>query len=555
MSEINSRTDELVQAVLYVGSDLDLEAILDRFVRSATELTGAKFGALNILDAFGNSTTFVQTGVSDSLVAKLAHSPHAVGVLGAIPDEGVLLLNDLRDHPAFQGFPQHHPHMGSFLGTAVRVGGAAYGYLYLSEKPGGFTQGDVSIVLELGAAAALALQNAELYANARLREDWLRAGQDITTMLLSGADEEDVLEQIAATSREVAHADTSALILPGVDGELTVELTDGYASMDLLGLVMPEDGRTASTMRHGTGLLVPSLHAQRRVRVPLLRQFGPALYAPLEAEDQVLGVLLLLRKVGSVPFGDKDLLTARSFANQAALALVLSEARVAKDRSKLLDERERIARDLHDLAIQQLFATGMQLESARRRVGGDEKSAELADIIEQALDSVDSSVRQIRSIVYAIKDPEATEALVERLRRESSLARTGLGYAPSFILRLDKKLLADSESIAQQEEEFNSRLSHDLSMDVVAVVREGLANAARHAQATAVRVTVDVSGHSPTGYVRVEVEDDGSGIPANRTRASGTQNLAARARQHGGTFSIGVPPSGRGTLLSWQSPL
>ncbi|WP_311836331.1 GAF domain-containing protein [Cellulomonas fimi] len=546
---------ELMRAVLELAADLDLPSVLKKFVDVSTELTGARYGAMNILDQEGASVTFVQNGVPDSAVARLASSPHAVGVLGKIPAHGVLRLTDLREHPAFQGFPRHHPPMGSFLGAAVRVREEVYGDLYLAEKPGGFDEADEEIVIALGAAAGVAIENAQLYAEANRREHWLEAGQRITTMLLEGADEEDALVQIASSAREIARADTAALVLPGPDGELVMEIVDGHSADVLLGLTMPRDGRSWAAYGSGQGELVPSLAAARRLKLPPMRQFGPALYAPLRTVGHSVGVLLLLRRVGSPPFDRSDLTTSQSFAAQAALAFVLAEARHAQDVAALLDERERIARDLHDLAIQQLFATGMQLESARQRARGGIDPAELTAIIEQSLDNVDSTVRQIRAIVHALRDPDAAGSLVERLRRESSLARTGLGFAPSLVITFRGRVVDSAQDEQGDVDAIDEVVHPDLADDVVAVVREGLANAARHARASSVAVRVTVHGTAPAGTVHVEVEDDGAGLAEARERHSGTQNLATRARQHGGTFSLGSPPSGRGTLLRWQAPL
>ena len=544
---------DLLDAVLSVASGLDLPGVLERFVAASVELTGAGFGALNVLDARGASTTFVQVGISPAVAAMLRHAPHNVGVLGQIPDEGVLALDDLTHHPAFQGFPANHPPMGAFLGTAVRVREKVYGYLYLADKQGGFTVADADVVIALAASAGVALANAQLYANAARREHWLRAGQDITTMLLSGADEEEALAHIAATAREVAGADTAALALPGVGGELVIELADGHAAESLIGSVMPSDGPSWSVMGEGHGLLVESLSQSRVVRVLPMRAFGPAMFAPLQTSGRGVGVLILMRRIGGSAFESSDLVTAESFAAQAALAFVLAEARHAQDVAALLDERERIARDLHDLAIQQLFATGMQLETVRRRAARGVDPSELTSIVEDALDNVDASVRQIRQIVYALRDPDAANGIVERLRREASLARTGLGFALSFVVMLDGESVPDGDYI--EADQIDARIGPDLTDDVVAVVREGLANAARHAQASSVAVRVIVKGQGPTGTVIVEVEDDGVGLPAMRARRSGTGNLAARARQHGGTFTLGASPAGRGALLTFEVPL
>ena len=543
---------DVLEAILAVASELDLTAVLNRFVQVSADLTGARYGAINVLDQHGTSTMFVYTGIPTAMARMMGHAPHAQGVLGRIPREGVLRLADLTDHPAFRGFPAEHPPMGSFLGASVRVADQVFGQLYLSEKDGGFTPADERIVLALAAAAGVAVSNAQLYAEAARREHWLQAGQDIATMLLEGVDEEEALERIAATAREVAGADTAALALPGVGGALYIELADGQDADRLVGEQMPEGGRAWTVMREGRGLQTPSLSRSRTVRLEAMRSFGPAMFTPLQASGRGVGVLILLRRNGRAPFDERDLTTAETFASQAALAYVLAEARHAQDIAALFDERARIARDLHDLAIQQLFATGMQLETVRRRAADGVAPVDLTTILDEALDNVDSSVKQIRQIVHALRDPDAATGLVERLRREASLARTGLGFAPSLVVTLDGRVLSDD---GLDEDLLDERVDAATTDDVVAVVREGLANAARHAHAASVAVRVDVVGRGPVGRVQVEVLDDGVGIPARRDRASGTGNLAARARQHGGTFSIGAAPTARGTLLTWQAPL
>lgn len=543
---------ELLDAILAVASELDLPAVLDRFVQVSARLTGARYGAINVLDSHGTSTTFVYTGIPNAVARMLATAPHAQGVLGRIPAEGVLRLDDLTQHPAFGGFPANHPPMGSFLGASVRVGQHVYGQLYLSEKEGGFSEEDEQLVVALAAAAGVAVANAQLYAEAAQREHWLRAGQDVTTMLLHGVDEEEALEHVAATAREVARADTAALALPGLGGTLLIELAVGHQAVGLVGTMMPEGGRAEKVMLENKGMVAVNPSESIRTVVPELADFGSAMFAPLQTSGRGVGVLLLLRLAGRPVFEERDLATAESFAAQAALAYVLAEARHAQDVAALLDERERIARDLHDLAIQQLFATGMQLETVRRRAARGVDPSELLSIVDEALDNVDGSVRQIREIVFKLRDPDAATGLVERLRREASLARTGLGFAPSVVLTLDGGPL-DDEGL--DEDRLDDRVGPALTDDVVAVVREGLANAARHAHASSVTVHVAVQGTGADGSVCVDVLDDGVGMPATRDRASGTGNLASRARQHNGTFTLGAPSTGTGTHLRWTAPL
>jgi len=555
-------TADLMHAVLELTAELDLTSLLGRFVDVTTSLTGARYGAINILDERGTSTTFVQSGFSEAVVAFLDHPPRAVGVLGQIPDRGVLRLDDLTRHPAFGGLPTGHPSMGSFLGVAVRVRAEVFGYLYLADKRGGFDDEDEDVVLALGAAAGVAIQNAQLVAAADRRERWLAAGQDITTMLLEGADEEDVLTRVAWSAREVDGADTCVLVLPGMGDELVMEIVDGRGGGELLGLTMARTGHAWESFLTGSGVVVPSLATAREPQLAPLRQFGPALYAPLRTGGRSVGVLMLLRCVGANPFTPADLAMSQTFAAQAALALELADARRTEDAAALRDERARIARDLHDMAIQQLFATGMQLETVRQRAERD-VDVELTGVLGQALESVDSSVQQIRVIVHELHDPDDAASLVDRLARECSLARIGLGFTPTLVITSDGAEVrrtgvagsVEADTAQGFAERLDDVIGADRADDVVAVTREGLANAARHAHSSAVTVRVVVDGSGPEGSVQIEVEDDGDGVSQARVRHSGTKNLAARAQQEGGTFTLGPPPSGRGTLLSWRAPL
>ena len=558
--------DEVLDAVLALAANLDLPELLRKFVQTCSELTGAPYAAINVLDTVGVSTTFVQVGVDAETAAGLEHPPGSHGILRKIPDHGSLRLDDLTKDPWFEGFPEGHPPMHKFLGTTIRIGTEIYGYLYLAEKPGGFDDEDDRIVEALAAAAGVAIHNAKLYELAGRRERWLRAGQELTTLLLSGEqDEEEVLTQIASTSRFIAHADTGALILPGIGGRLFFEIAEGWGADRILGLEAPSDGVAATALRSGWGTLL-DLSTAPGIKIPTMRQFGPALYAPLGTAENPVGVLVLLRKIGSPPFDETDLATAESFAAQAAIAMILSAARQAQAAAELTDERERIARDLHDLAIQQLFATGMQLETIRRRAARGVDAGELVHVVEEALDNVDSTVREIRAIVHALHDPDSATGIVERLRREASLARTGLSFAPSLIIMVDGHPIGSDLVDGEDPDEsggVDELLVEPLSDDVVAVVREGLANAARHAHAASVRVTVCITslaadgipGVRGGGSVSIEVLDDGVGVEKRSGRRSGTGNLESRARQHGGTFSLAPNPEGPGTKMTWTAPI
>ncbi len=522
----------LLDAVVAVADGLELEPTLRRIVRAAADLTNAPFAALGVLGEDGLHKAFVYTGVGPDLAAAIGRLPRGHGVLGHITRVGrVVRVNDIGQHPASAGFPDNHPMMKSFLGVPVGIGDTAVGNLYLADKPGGFTVEDEDVVVALAAAAAVAVENAGLYEDARRREQWFAAAQEVSTAMLSGAAEDDALQLIARLSREVAGAASSALVLPGWDGHWVLEVADGEGADHLVGIVMPPEGRAVSAVESGKGLRSADMSSEPSLLVPQLREFGPALYAPLIAGEAHMGVLILLRHVGDPEFADQDLVTAERFAGQAALALQLAEARRRGEEAELLEDRARIARDLHDLVVQELFAMGMRLSRLRDRL----EPGALSDI-DSSLDSLDRVVRQIRSTIRALRDPAEAIGLEDRLHTEATKAHPALGFRPDLVI--------DVGSTADEH------LPADVTDDLVAVVREGLSNAARHAQASAVTIRVTVTPDE----VDVEVADDGKGLPEHLARRSGLDNLAERARRHGGTCVAESRPGG-GTQLHWRIPL
>ncbi|WP_136313368.1 GAF domain-containing sensor histidine kinase [Actinomyces procaprae] len=569
----------LFRAALRLTSSLKVPEALNRLVDSACALTGAAWGTIAAPRSAdpataASLTTGPATASADELASML------VGAPGAGPeDSGVLVRNR----------PGDGERCGAILSVPLRVRGQVYGRLYLCDKHGGFTEADVTAVLTLAEAAAVALENARLYREARDREQWMVVSQELTTMLLSGADEDDALTLIARRVREVAHADTSALVLPSVGDSWICEIADGEHADELVGTFFPPEGRALKTLTRRNGLIEDSLAdawGASDLLVQELSQFGPALYAPMIHRGRGVGVMLLLRAQGAERFTQQDLEIAELVAGQATMAFELADAQHAEEMATLLDERARIGRDLHDLAIQQLFATGMQISAARDRLK-QESAASGTDMtvacqaLEASLAAVDDSVRQIRSIVRSLRDRDEDVSVVERLRREASLARTSLGFAPSLILTVDGHGLAQAER--EQEDELigmiDATVEPDIADDIVAVVREGLSNVARHARASSVTVDVKVEGllasQPPAGQdgaasgdaepfqgapvVEVVCRDDGVGVDPTVTRRSGTANMAERARRHGGSFVIGPRARSdgerRGTCFTWRVPL
>lgn len=535
--------EHIIPALLNVTRDLDRETALTTIVNTAKELTGATYAALGILDRQGvpGGGAFIHSDLGAEYAEFVAstNTPRGQGVLGAIPADEALILQDIRSHPRSAGFPPGHPPMTSFMGAPVHLGGSTYGRLYLTDKPGGFTPADAQIIEFLASAAAIAVRNSELFAVARSREKWVAVGQEITTTMLEGTEVEDALQLIADRLRQVAGADAACLVLPGMNDDWMIEFTSGERAADLVGVIMPSGGRAVQVIETGQGIVVESFQRTPSLRLPEFGRFGPALYAPLIAHGKPAGVVILLRARGAEEFHLHDLDIATVIARQAALALELAEARAAQDHATLLDERARISRDLHDMAIQQLFATGLSLTAMAEEL--QPTNPQMSRALLGTLDDVDDSVRQIRAIVNALRDSEQVENFNDRLEREISMARTGLGFAPSVVLRAD----------GIHPEDVDALIDDELADDIVAVVREGLANAARHARASSVGVDVAISAEDVT----ITVTDDGRGIDPQRARNSGLNNLGDRARRRGGDFSLGAPAGHRGAEIRWRAPL
>ncbi|WP_017178325.1 GAF domain-containing sensor histidine kinase [Actinomyces timonensis] len=591
------RAVDVVQAALRLTSSLRVTEALRRLVDSACSITGAEWGTIavskdavvepeaaappstgNVPTLIGDQPEILQRVLGE---APASGAPDAPGLVDGRPEEGipqgVVVVNDLSGATAFTGAIEGEE-SGSMLSVPVRAHGRLFGRLYLGDRPGGFGRTEIDAVVTLAEAAAIAVENARLYRQARDREQWMALSQEITTLLLSGAEQDDALGLIARRVREVAHAGTSALVLPSVGETWICEIADGNHADRLIGTYFPPEGRAMSTLTRRTGLTVPSLieaWGAEDLKVEALARFGPALYAPMIHRDRGVGVMLLLREPGEAPFTQQDLEIAELVAGQATMAFELADAQHAEEMATLLDERARIGRDLHDLAIQQLFATGMQVTAARDRLGkADIDCDAMRAVLDSVLSAVDDSVSQIRSIVHSLRDRDEEVGLVERLRCEASLARTSLGFAPSLLITVDGRALTEEggDAYGELSGAIAAAVDDDVADDMVAVVREGLSNVARHARASSATIHVRVNGVLPAGerveenwagttypLVAIACRDDGVGVDPAVTRRSGTANMAERARRHGGSFSIGPRARSdgprRGTIFTWIAPL
>ncbi len=349
---------------------LDLESTLRRIVETAVGLVDATYGALGVIGEGKRLAEFIPVGLTQDEIARIHHWPEGRGLLGLlIDDPRPLRLADMAAHPESSGFPDGHPPMRGFLGVPVRVRDEVFGNLYLTDKRGGgeFTEDDEAVLVALGAAAGVAVENARLYEAARRQQRWIQASAEVTTRLLSGAEPGEVLADVTRQARELSGADLAVLALPDEDGRrLTITYADGDGADATRGLVLPAaeslSGRVLATGEPVTSADFADDERAAAAARGAMSQIGPAIVFPLGAPGNVRGVLTVGRRHGALPFPQAQADVVASFAAQAGVALELAASRAEAERLSLYEDRDRIARDLHDLVIQRLYATGMSLE-------------------------------------------------------------------------------------------------------------------------------------------------------------------------------------------------
>ena len=526
------RLRALLDAVVGIGSDLDLRSTLQRIVEAACSLVGARYGALGVIAPDRQLSDFITHGIDAATHAAIGDLPRGRGVLGLlITDPRPVRMPDITRHPRSFGFPPHHPPMHSFLGVPVRTRDQIFGNLYLAEKRDAdeFSDDDEEIVVALAAAAGVAIDNARLFALARRRERWLAAAAEITGVLLGTVRRTEALRLIARRAREVADGQLALVLLYDEENaRYTIEVADGddYRSAELPGKLLPVDDGEVQAVSREKYRMIDNL--RRAADWPGPVPDGPAIAAPLAGSDTLHGVLIVALGARLSSGSDDDASLLSIFAGQAALALERARAQEERELLVVLEDRERIARDLHDVVIQRLFATGMQLQG----VAAQALRPEAVKRINAAVDDLDATIRDIRRSIFELRAPVGVTLRTE-LRDAVDAAAETLGFRPT----LDISGPVDSA------------VPDDIVPELLAVLREALSNAARHAQARAIRVSVRAAGDEAI----LQVEDDGVGCDPNLARG-GIVNMGERAHDLGGSFEVGPGPDG-GTLVVWRVPL
>ncbi|WP_432005253.1 GAF domain-containing protein [Streptomyces parvus] len=469
----------LLEAVLSVGSDLDLGSTLQQIVETATALTGARHGALTVRE----------------------------------PDR------DRIDALYTTGTPEAEAE-GSFLRAPIAVHTEVFGHLCLGGKrPGPFTDTDSGLLRVLAAQAGIAIGNARLYGTARQRERWIAGAAAVTTALLTGTDAADALMTVAEQARVLADASAGVILQPTEEGGMeivTASTPDDPAG--IVGAVIEPGSPVLVQLLGGEPVFIDDSATDPRMTTGVRSRFGPSMMLPLQSGGRLIGTLALPRRRGERPYTDVDRLLATQFASQAALALVLADAQADREQLAVYEDRDRIARDLHDLVVQRLFATEMMLESTRRRAASEEESraaaeaggggeveeqaeaeAEAGALLGRAVDELDSTIQEVRTAIFALQQPPAAAPSTFRGRvlRETGGAAALLGFPPSV----------------QFTGAVDALVGEETGRELLAALRGALAAAHRRPGVSAIEVEVDAPVRLPDGRsgVRLVVADDGRG--------------------------------------------
>jgi signal transduction histidine kinase len=536
MARMQAQVQNLLDAFLSVSTGLDLPSTLRRIVESACDLVDARYGALGVLrQGGGGLAAFIHVGIDEALAATMGHLPEGKGVLGQLISEPhPLRIPDLGQHPSSVGFPPHHPPMKTFLGVPVLVRGEVFGNLYMTEKRHGqFTAEDEAVLTALAGAAGIAIHNARLYEESEIRRRWLAAVADVRAVLLATPSAADALTLIAERIAGLTEADASWLFMgPHPEtGAYTMSAQSGKGLNDLTDeRFAPGDSPVLDALDQADGVVTMDLSGMAyESRNPHI-DWGPCIAIPLRGTHSDNAVVIAARKVGADPFDPSITPLVKAFADQASVALDMAARQRLARQLDVYEDRDRIARDLHDHVIQRVFAAGLALQAVLPRIDDGQARSRVGFVVRQ----LDDTVRDIRTTIFDLKttaDADAGGSVRRRLLDIVNETADGI-----------------LEPTVRMSGAIDTLVTGELAADVEAVVREGVSNAARHSGGGHVTVTLDVADE-----VVVEIVDDGRGIDPQAAR-SGLRNLEQRAGGHGGQSAVEVVRDG-GTRLRWSAPL
>jgi signal transduction histidine kinase len=542
VSPHEDRLRALLAAGVAIASELSLEALLQRLVEKAIELTGARYGALGVIDRGGEGLErFVTTGLDEETYAAIGDLPRGRGILGAlIRDASPLRLADLGRDPRSVGFPPNHPEMRSFLGVPILLRGVAYGNFYLTEKAGGeeFTETDEELVRLLASQAAVAVENARLYEAATTWSRQLESLNEVGNALATETNLDRLLDLVARRLRELLDARIVIVLLPAGTDELQFAAVAGEQGEELVGQSLSRRSKSGRVLERGRSERVDSVLDDPDVSPDLTRLIAAhtGLWVPLVVRGQAIGVLAAHDKLGADPrFTDTDLRLAETFASRAAVAVDLSE-RIARDALKrVVDaqelERRRLARELHDETGQALTSILLGLKALEETLEGDDSRAATANLRELVV----ATLQDVRRLAVELRPSVLDDfGLVAALENLTSSFAEQTGIAVDYATALGE-----------------SRLPGEVETALYRIVQEALTNVVKHARARRVSIALT----RMEGSVKAVIEDDGRGFDsASPDGGHGLIGMQERLALLGGRLRI-ESSEAAGTTIAAEVPV
>ncbi|MFD4529247.1 GAF domain-containing sensor histidine kinase [Streptomyces sp. NPDC058470] len=474
------RLPPLLEAVLSVGTDLEPQVTLQHIVDGAAELTGARYAVLDMADPGHDG------------LAEIRAAGRSTGGTGR---------------------------SDTSLGVPVRVDDEVLGTLRVADKESGpFTAEDEQLLRLLATQAGIAIGNSRLYETARQRERWIEGAAAVTTALLTGESAAEALMTVAERARVLADAAAGVILQATPEGGMEIVTASTLDDPGgLVGTVIEPGSPVLVQLLGGEPVFIDDSATDPRMTTHVRSRFGPSMMLPLQADGRLIGTLALPRRRGDRPYTPVEQLLATQFASQAALALLLADAQHRRERLAVYEDRDRIARDLHDLVVQRLFATGMMLESTQRRStgGAADEGADVHAILGRAVDELQSTIQEVRTAIFALQQPPADAPTTFRgkVLRETAGTAAALGFQPSVHFTGPVE----------------NRVTEPVAGHLLTALHRKLTAAAHRAGVSRIEVTVDATATLPDGRsgLRLTVYDDG-------------------IRDDG---------EGTGTTVTWRSPL
>lgn len=545
------RLAALIEAGMSLASELELTTLLQRVADLSRDVLEAGYAAVGVVAEDGSLSRFVYSGIDEETAEKIGDLPVGRGVLGVLIEEGrPLRLRKVSDHPRSAGFPPNHPPMGAFLGVPIVGRSGIYGRLYATEKQGGteFSKDDERVTQLLASQAGIAIENARLYEDVRARgEEIRRRVEELASMervgmlVISEGTLDDVFRSVCREAQLLTNSKRAALLLlDGTTGDLVVAHAEGDDhAADLIGRRLAAGSSKAhGVIQRQRGEVITDMQADPEVASGAMSTLGQpeqGAWVPLMVGERAIGVLAVYDQIEPEDtLVDDDLLVLQIIGNLVAIAIENERLSEALRDLTVLEERERISKELHDGVIQSIYSVGLSLQGTMSLL--DRDPARAGERIDGVIRELDNVVRDVRSYIFELQ-PKAVE--------ERGLSVAMLELVKDFEVNT---LAHISTSI--NEEHFYA-LSPSTRSHVIQIVREILSNIARHGRAKSLSLT----SLEEDGELEIVIEDDGRTYdPDTVERGHGLRNIEQRAASISGTLTISPrSPGGMSHVLHLPS--